>query len=139
MCGDDVYKVHKAIVCPRIEFFHLAVKEAAMDKIDLSEDDPVLIKLLIQYLYDCDYDVVDEDNMPSLDWFECDFSARSNTDREKKSELALVLSKLSKESLEKMSSFFEHGDYADVRRIPLSLVETLTNSGQHAQVSIQSI
>ncbi|KAF2107103.1 hypothetical protein BDV96DRAFT_309347 [Lophiotrema nucula] len=60
-CGQDVYKVHKVIVCPRSEFFGRAVrfkasKEAEDGKIDLPEDEPEIIKLLMQYFYEAEYE-----------------------------------------------------------------------------------
>ncbi|KNG50712.1 hypothetical protein TW65_02091 [Stemphylium lycopersici] len=58
-CGQDVYKVHKVVVCKRAGFFKGAVrfggKEAAESVIDLPVDDPTMTKLLMQYLYSADY------------------------------------------------------------------------------------
>ncbi|KAF2134922.1 hypothetical protein P153DRAFT_329795 [Dothidotthia symphoricarpi CBS 119687] len=60
-CGDDSYKVHRVIVCERADFFARAIKfggqkEAENRTIDLPEDDPDVIKLLIQYLYEGEYE-----------------------------------------------------------------------------------
>jgi hypothetical protein len=79
-CGSDTYKVHKNIVCERAEFFARAVnfggevsrlpqhvgdprnvradtaKEAQTGIIDLPEDEPEVVKLLVQYLYEGEYD-----------------------------------------------------------------------------------
>ncbi|OCK75339.1 hypothetical protein K432DRAFT_466403 [Lepidopterella palustris CBS 459.81] len=66
-CGDDTYAVHKAIICPRSDFFAKAVKfgkEAEENKIVLVEDEPEIVKLMIQYLYELDYD---EPKLPTLD------------------------------------------------------------------------
>ncbi|PVI05415.1 hypothetical protein DM02DRAFT_498558, partial [Periconia macrospinosa] len=55
VCRDDVHAVHKAIICPRSDFFAAAVdfgKEAIENKIELSTDEPEIVKLMIQYLYD---------------------------------------------------------------------------------------
>ncbi|PVI05416.1 hypothetical protein DM02DRAFT_725114 [Periconia macrospinosa] len=60
VCGDDVYPVHKAIICPRSDFFAAAVefgKEAAENKIDLSHDEPHIVKLMIQYFYKLSYEL----------------------------------------------------------------------------------
>ncbi|KAH3919350.1 hypothetical protein HBI56_025590 [Parastagonospora nodorum] len=75
-CGSDSYNVHKLVVCSRADFFARAVKfggkasslsicisnssdvakEATEGKIDLPEDEPKIIKLLIQYLYEGEYE-----------------------------------------------------------------------------------
>ncbi|ORY17303.1 hypothetical protein BCR34DRAFT_52098 [Clohesyomyces aquaticus] len=60
-CGEDTYSVHKAVVCPRSDFFanalDFAVGKAAEDhKVDLPEDDPDIVKLMIQYFYEAEYD-----------------------------------------------------------------------------------
>ncbi|KAF2794247.1 hypothetical protein K505DRAFT_304315 [Melanomma pulvis-pyrius CBS 109.77] len=62
-CGSDTYNVHRMIVCSRCEFFARAVrfsvgKESQDGKIDLSEDDPHTIKILMQYLYEGEYEPV---------------------------------------------------------------------------------
>ncbi|KAI8938336.1 hypothetical protein NX059_005987 [Plenodomus lindquistii] len=59
-CGNDVYKVHKNIVCSRADFFARAIKfggkEAEENEIELPEDQPEVIKLLMQYLYESEYE-----------------------------------------------------------------------------------
>ncbi|KAL6167145.1 hypothetical protein ACJQWK_06591 [Exserohilum turcicum] len=59
-CGPDSYNVHKVIVCERAEFFARAIKfggrESNNSTIDLPKDEPAIIKLLIQYLYEGEYD-----------------------------------------------------------------------------------
>ncbi|RGP74637.1 amino acid transport gap1 [Fusarium sporotrichioides] len=58
-CGTDKYAVHKAIVCSRSSFFAAAcdgeLKEAKTGEIDLPEDDPVAVKMMIRYLYTQNY------------------------------------------------------------------------------------
>ncbi|PVI05400.1 hypothetical protein DM02DRAFT_668342 [Periconia macrospinosa] len=65
-CGDDTYKVHKAIVCKRSEFFKRAVsfggKETEDNLIELKEDEPEVIELLLEYLYSGDYNTPDSKN-----------------------------------------------------------------------------
>ncbi|KAM0269464.1 hypothetical protein ACHAPA_004029 [Fusarium lateritium] len=59
ICGKDRYKVHKAIVCPRSQFFKAAIsgnfKEALTSEISLPKDDPVAVRMMVQYLYLDDY------------------------------------------------------------------------------------
>ncbi|KAL2158847.1 hypothetical protein VTH06DRAFT_4039 [Thermothelomyces fergusii] len=60
-CQGKEYRVHKAIVCPRSDFFSTACrsdfKEAQEGKIDLPDDDPELVRIMIYYLYHLDYSV----------------------------------------------------------------------------------
>ncbi|KAL6703611.1 hypothetical protein ACN47E_009471 [Coniothyrium glycines] len=59
-CGDDSYTVHKVVVCERAGFFARALKfggqETKDSKIDLPEDEPDMVKLLIGYLYTGEYE-----------------------------------------------------------------------------------
>ncbi|KAF9768027.1 hypothetical protein IL306_014744 [Fusarium sp. DS 682] len=54
-CGKDRYPVHKAIVCPQSHFFKVACdgkfKEAHTGTIELPDDDPVAVRMMIEYLY----------------------------------------------------------------------------------------
>ncbi|KAF4497647.1 hypothetical protein FAGAP_6179 [Fusarium agapanthi] len=54
-CGKDQYRVHKAIICPRSHFFEAACngefKEAQTSTIDLPDDDPIAVRMMIEYLY----------------------------------------------------------------------------------------
>ncbi|CAN9456975.1 unnamed protein product [Alternaria alternata] len=58
-CGDDVYKVHKVVVCTRAGFFARAIKfggkEALENVINLPEDEPRAIACLMRYLYSGTY------------------------------------------------------------------------------------
>ncbi|ENH99091.1 hypothetical protein COCC4DRAFT_181912 [Bipolaris maydis ATCC 48331] len=59
-CGSDTYKVRKVIVCNRAGFFARAVgfggQETESGILDLPEDEPETVKLLIQYLYERGYE-----------------------------------------------------------------------------------
>ncbi|KAJ6199966.1 hypothetical protein J3E72DRAFT_393437 [Bipolaris maydis] len=56
-CGSDTYKVRKVIVYNRAEFFARAVSFSGQSGIlDLPEDEPETVKLLIQYLYERGYE-----------------------------------------------------------------------------------
>jgi hypothetical protein len=58
-CGDDEYKVHKAIICPRSSFFATACggpfQEGRTGVVALPDDNPQAVKLMIRYLYYSDY------------------------------------------------------------------------------------
>ncbi|KAH7139567.1 hypothetical protein B0J11DRAFT_589460 [Dendryphion nanum] len=58
-CGQDIYKAHKVIICSRTAFFANAIrfpgKESKEATIDLPEDEPATIKLLMQYMYEGEY------------------------------------------------------------------------------------
>jgi hypothetical protein len=58
VCEGKTFKVHKAIICPRSEYFKKAVsfgKEAEENKITLQEDEVEMIEYMLQYLYEGDY------------------------------------------------------------------------------------
>ncbi|KAF5594759.1 hypothetical protein FPCIR_4773 [Fusarium pseudocircinatum] len=54
-CGKDQYRVHKAIICPRSNFFKAACdgkfEEAHTGEVDLPDDDPAAVRMMIEYLY----------------------------------------------------------------------------------------
>ncbi|ELQ33847.1 hypothetical protein OOU_Y34scaffold00864g3 [Pyricularia oryzae Y34] len=57
--GKD-YRVHKAVVCPQSEYFSTACrafKEAETNRIDLQEDDPQAVQLMVCFFYHEDYGV----------------------------------------------------------------------------------
>ncbi|KAM3546351.1 hypothetical protein ARSEF1564_000839 [Beauveria bassiana] len=81
VCGDDRYRVHKAIVCPRSKFFASACngpfQEGESGVVHLPEDDPLAIKMMIHYFYHLDYPTVipsavdaNETATPSLSTFQ---------------------------------------------------------------------
>ncbi|KAF2107104.1 hypothetical protein BDV96DRAFT_590110 [Lophiotrema nucula] len=61
-CQGEVFNVHKVVVCNRVEFFARAIrfpgKESNDANVDLPEDDPSVVKLLVQYMYEGEYDPV---------------------------------------------------------------------------------
>lgn len=72
-CGSDTYKVHRVIVCERSAFIAGALRfrgvESADHTIDLSDEEPAIVELLVQYLYEGDYEpiVPDDDLRPKLE------------------------------------------------------------------------
>jgi len=63
VCGEDTYNVHKSIVCSQCDFFDAASrfgKEGEEGKIDLADDEPEIVKYMIQYLYELDYHIPSE-------------------------------------------------------------------------------
>ncbi|KAI4622192.1 hypothetical protein J4E83_004932 [Alternaria metachromatica] len=68
--GSDTFNVHKVIVCERAEFFARTLKfggkESESDIIDLPEDEPAIVKLLVQYLYEGEYEPLLPDGKSSL-------------------------------------------------------------------------
>ena len=57
-CRGEMFKCHKAIVAERVPFFKAAIKngwkESVDATVDLSDDDPVAIKMMIDFLYTYD-------------------------------------------------------------------------------------
>jgi hypothetical protein len=77
VCGDDTHKVHKSIVCSQCDFLDAASRfgrEAEEGKIDLVDDEPEIVKYMIQYLYELDYHLPSEETPGpwafQLDWKE---------------------------------------------------------------------
>ncbi|AEO55662.1 hypothetical protein MYCTH_2299733 [Thermothelomyces thermophilus ATCC 42464] len=58
-CGNDEYKVHKAIICPRSSFFAKACdglfQEGNTGVVSLPDDDPQAVRLMMHYFYHLDY------------------------------------------------------------------------------------
>ncbi|KAI9781051.1 MAG: hypothetical protein M1839_006326 [Geoglossum umbratile] len=59
-CGSEIFKVHRAVVCPRSKFFAAACdgrfKEGITSEIALPEDDPETVQRMLSFLYRSDYD-----------------------------------------------------------------------------------
>lgn len=83
-CGAETFNVHKLVVCSRVDFFDRAVnfggqlsgvlrlrfvlvdtyKETTTGKIDLPDDEPAIVKLVLQYLYEGNYDSAQPNDGP---------------------------------------------------------------------------
>ncbi|KAI9765219.1 MAG: hypothetical protein M1840_007711 [Geoglossum simile] len=59
-CGDNTFKVHRSVICPRSRFFEAACdnefKEGRTGEVALVDDDPTTVKRMISYLYTLDYE-----------------------------------------------------------------------------------
>ncbi|VUC25003.1 unnamed protein product [Clonostachys rosea] len=59
ICGDDKYLVHRAVICPRSTFFEAACrhnfKEAITAEINLRDDDPTAVKIMMNHFYNLNY------------------------------------------------------------------------------------
>ncbi|KAK5999008.1 hypothetical protein PT974_01394 [Cladobotryum mycophilum] len=63
VCGDDNHRVHKAILCMRSSFFETAfryMKEDEPQILDMQEDDPIAVRMMVNFLYSLDYTVPPE-------------------------------------------------------------------------------
>ncbi|KAI7763707.1 hypothetical protein LZL87_011564 [Fusarium oxysporum] len=59
ICGQARHKVHKAIICPRSDFF----KESQTGEVELPDDDPFAVSMMIQYLYHQTYTIPHDANL----------------------------------------------------------------------------
>ncbi|CAI9629748.1 unnamed protein product [Alternaria burnsii] len=86
-CGSDTYRVHKAIVCKRSSFFERAERfpqpvseEASEGKVDLPQDEPEIVRLLVEYLYENDYEAESDEKGKQRQAAQ-DLQLQLNTDR----------------------------------------------------------
>ncbi|KAK5074610.1 hypothetical protein LTR70_010116 [Exophiala xenobiotica] len=60
LCQDEVFQVHKAVICSRSQYFATSCKWGKEGKlkeeIELKDDDSKLIGLMVDYLYQLEYD-----------------------------------------------------------------------------------
>ncbi|KAM4065565.1 BTB/POZ domain-containing protein [Hirsutella rhossiliensis] len=65
-CGSAEYRVHKAIVCPRSRFFAAACNDAFQEGhngvVNLPEDDPRIVRLMVYFFYHLTYPAVSLDD-----------------------------------------------------------------------------
>ncbi|KAL1963538.1 hypothetical protein VTN77DRAFT_8119 [Rasamsonia byssochlamydoides] len=58
-CGADVYRIHRAIVCPQSKVLAAmcrgGFKEAQTGEINMPDDDPEAVKMMVSYFYNQDY------------------------------------------------------------------------------------
>ncbi|KAH6686623.1 hypothetical protein F5X68DRAFT_240053 [Plectosphaerella plurivora] len=58
-CSEDMYKVHKAVICPRSSFFHAVFENETQERdtaeVDLSEHDGTSVRLMVYFCYHLDY------------------------------------------------------------------------------------
>ncbi|KAF5253944.1 hypothetical protein FANTH_1269 [Fusarium anthophilum] len=61
ICGKARHKVRKAIICPRSDFFKAACmsgfKEAQTGEVELPDDEPLAVSMMIEYLYHQTYTI----------------------------------------------------------------------------------
>ncbi|KAF3011203.1 hypothetical protein E8E13_011610 [Curvularia kusanoi] len=61
-CGTNSYNVHRVVVASRSVVFRKALefpgKESEQGIIDLSDNDPAIVDLLLQYIYEAEYDPI---------------------------------------------------------------------------------
>ncbi|KAK5093979.1 hypothetical protein LTS08_008763 [Lithohypha guttulata] len=59
-CQDEVFHLHKAVVCSRSKYFAIACKWGKdgnpKDEVELKDDDSKLVGLMVDYLYQLNYD-----------------------------------------------------------------------------------
>ncbi|KAI0096202.1 hypothetical protein GGR51DRAFT_553681 [Nemania sp. FL0031] len=62
-CGERRYRVHKALICPRSDFFAAACrgdfKENREGIVDLPDDDPRAVEMMVYYFYHFRYDLAE--------------------------------------------------------------------------------
>ncbi|KAF1968007.1 hypothetical protein BU23DRAFT_277911 [Bimuria novae-zelandiae CBS 107.79] len=69
-CGVDTYAVHAMVVCSQSEFLAGAARfpgiESETKNVDLSDEEPAIVKLLMQFLYEGDYaPLISDENLDS--------------------------------------------------------------------------
>ncbi|CVL07633.1 uncharacterized protein FMAN_14510 [Fusarium mangiferae] len=92
-CGKDQYHVHKAIICPRSPFFKAACdgkfKEAQTGTIDLPDDDPIAVRMMIEYLYHATYMPPDGTTIIRDDAIDAHLSETEYNDEQEKGKMEL--------------------------------------------------
>ena len=61
VCGASVHKCHQAIILPQCRFFRDALqfggRETDECRVELADDDPTMVALMLQFLYTADYTI----------------------------------------------------------------------------------
>ncbi|KAE9984456.1 hypothetical protein EG328_008755 [Venturia inaequalis] len=70
-CRQKVFKVHKAVVCTRSNFFRNAMKngtfkESETGNIDLSDDDPLAVEAVLRFVYQGSYSSLAKGNKDAM-------------------------------------------------------------------------
>ncbi|RDI83877.1 hypothetical protein Vi05172_g6279 [Venturia inaequalis] len=70
-CKQKVFKVHKAVVCTRSNFFRNAMKngtfkESETGNIDLSDDDPLAVEAVLRFVYQGSYSSLAKGNKDAM-------------------------------------------------------------------------
>ncbi|KAG7101744.1 flavin-containing monoamine oxidase A [Verticillium longisporum] len=94
ICGDTEYQVHKAIVCPRSKYFDAmfshGMQEKNTSRVDLSDHNSFAVSLLIEFLYELDYEACHTTAMHLKDAeLHSAMSTRHNKNRSKKEKSAV--------------------------------------------------
>lgn len=70
VCGSNIYRVHRAILCPQSGFFERLCqsnfKEAAERRVELHEDDSNMVRRMVEFLYTGNYTVDAESEVSSI-------------------------------------------------------------------------
>ncbi|KAL1984816.1 hypothetical protein VTN96DRAFT_8660 [Rasamsonia emersonii] len=120
VCGTKTFAVHRCIICPRSVFFAKACdggfQETSSREIQLPDDNPIVVKKMIQYLYTLDYSVTDE------------LDTKSTAADAKDDEIPMdgtvdeAAERNAEDTLQNIADFPEDGNIAESSEVPLNQV-----------------